>query len=95
MVEGFFGTIRLHGERIPAVALMGGSISEQQIALLQEHCPNLRFVTVMLDGDEPGREAAQKIAAQLAPNWWTRIVHVTNIPWIYPTFRPRSARRAA
>lgn len=76
VVEGFFGTIRLHGERIPAVGLMGGSISERQIVLLLEHCPNLRFVTVMLDGDEPGREAAQKVAARIAQNWWTRIVHL-------------------
>jgi DNA primase len=76
VVEGFFGAIRLHGERVPAVALMGGSISEEQVALLREHCPNLRFVTVMLDGDEPGREAAGIVAARLAQSWWSRIVHL-------------------
>ena len=36
MVEGFFGAIRLHGERVPAVALMGGSISEEQVELRDE-----------------------------------------------------------
>jgi DNA primase len=39
VVEGFFGAIRLYGERVPAVALMGGSVSEEQIALLRGHCP--------------------------------------------------------
>ena len=56
IVEGFFGAVRLYGSvrpRIPAVALMGGSISEEQVALLLEHCPALRFVTVCLDADEP------------------------------------------
>ena len=54
MAEGFFGTIALHGHRVPAVGLMGSAISEAQIALLLEHCPALRFVTVLLDGDDPG-----------------------------------------
>jgi DNA primase len=42
----------------------------------QEHAPNLRFVWVMLDGDEPGRKAADTVAARLAQNWWCRIVHL-------------------
>ena len=37
VVEGYFGAIRLHGERIPAVALMGSSISEEQVELLHAH----------------------------------------------------------
>ena len=76
VVEGYFGTIRLHGERVPTVGLMGSSISEEQVALLKVHCPNLRFVTVMLDGDEPGREAADVVVTKLARNWWARIVHL-------------------
>src|SRR5918995_1095178 len=55
VVEGYFGTIRLHGLRVPSVALMGSSMSEAQVALLREHCPALRLVSVMLDGDEAGR----------------------------------------
>ena len=39
----------------------------------QEHCPALRFVTVCLDGDEPGRKAGETVAARLARHWWVRI----------------------
>ncbi len=76
VVEGFFGAMRLHALRFPAVALMGSSLGEEQVALLQAHCPALRFVTVLLDGDEPGRKAADTVAARLAQNWWCRIVHL-------------------
>ncbi len=76
IVEGFFGAVRLYGSvrpRIPTVALMGGSISEEQVALLLEHCPALRFVTVCLDPDEPGRKASELVAARLSRHWWVRI----------------------
>jgi DNA primase len=55
---------------------MGGSISEEQVALLREHCPNLWFVAVMLDGDVPGREEANVVVSRLARHWWSRIVHL-------------------
>jgi DNA primase len=77
--EGFFGAIRLYGSlrpRIAAVALMGSSISNQQIALLRTHCPALRFVTVCLDGDDAGRKASELVAAQLAKHWWVRIARL-------------------
>ena len=73
VVEGFFDAIRLHSLRVPAVALMGSSISEEQGALLQQHCPALRFLTVMLDGDEAGRKQADSVAVYLARHWWVRI----------------------
>ena len=44
VVEGYFGAIRLHGLRIPAVALMGSSISIHQLELLAH--ANARHVTV-------------------------------------------------
>jgi DNA primase len=47
-----------------------------QVALLLEQCPNLRFVTVLLDGDPPGREAADAIATRLARYRWTRIAQL-------------------
>ena len=78
VVEGFFGAIRLHGLRFPAVALMGSFLSAEQVALLQAHAPHLRFVSVMLDGDEPGRKAGDTVAARLAQSWWTRIVHLAD-----------------
>jgi DNA primase len=74
VVEGFFGALRLHSLRKPAVALMGSSLSEAQVALLRERCPELRHVTVMLDGDEGGRTAADDVAVKLARHWWVRIV---------------------
>jgi DNA primase len=74
VVEGYFGALRLHSLRKPAVALMGSSMSDAQVALLQEHCPDLRHVTVMLDGDEAGRTAAEGVAVKLARHWWVRIV---------------------
>src|SRR4051812_31326182 len=74
IVEGYFGTIRLFGAlRVPTVGLMGASVSDRQIELLKEHCPALRFVTVCLDGDEPGRKASETVAARLAAHWWVRI----------------------
>ncbi len=73
LVEGYFGAMRLHGLRLPAVALMGSSLSEEQVALLRD-CPALRFVTVMLDGDEAGQKAVDIITARLAKYWWTRDV---------------------
>jgi DNA primase len=73
VVEGFFGAIALHGHRVPAVALMGSSISDEQVALLVEHCPALRFVTVLMDGDKAGREAAERVAGKLAWHWPVRI----------------------
>jgi DNA primase len=73
VVEGYFGAMRLHGLRLPAVALMGSSLSNEQVALLRD-CPALRFVTVMLDGDEAGQKAGDIVAIQLAKHWWIRIV---------------------
>ena len=72
VVEGYFGAIRLHGLRVPTVALMGSSLSEAQIALLREHCPALRFVTVMLDAG--AEEAAEKVAGRLAWHWPVRLI---------------------
>ncbi len=56
-----------------AVELMGSSISDAQIALLVEHCPALRFVTVLLDGDDAGRKAAELVAGRLAWHWPVKI----------------------
>lgn len=71
VVEGYFGAVRLHGLRIAAAALMGSSIAEEQVALLRGHCPNLRHVTVLTDGDDAGRKAAVAVAHSLSRHWWT------------------------
>ena len=56
--------------------VMGGSISEEQVALLREHCPHLKAVTVMLDGNEAGRKAAGAVALSLARHWWVRLAEL-------------------
>jgi DNA primase len=72
VVEGYFGAIRLHGLRVPTVALMGSSISDAQVALLRAHCPALRFVSVLLDAG--AGDAAERVAGRLAWYWPVRAV---------------------
>ena len=64
VVEGYFGVFRLFQLGVPAVALMGSSLSEAQVALLRE--AGVKYLTVLLDGDEAGRQAAPSIMARLA-----------------------------
>jgi DNA primase len=59
---------------LPAVALMGTSISVPQLELLAR--ATARHITVMLDGDEAGREAAEKVTGAIANIAWSRIVHL-------------------
>ena len=66
LVEGYWSVFRLHALGIPAVALMGRTLSEAQEELLA--CSNAKLLTLLLDGDEPGREAAQAILPRLAGN---------------------------
>ena len=57
VVEGFFDALKVHQAGHPAVvALMGASFSQRQSELLLSHFAS---VTLMLDGDEPGRRAAE------------------------------------
>jgi len=62
VVEGFFDCMWLHQAGFRnAVALMGCRLSPEQERLLEP----FQRITVMLDGDLTGREASQRIAAQL------------------------------
>jgi DNA primase len=74
VVEGYFAAIRLHGLRVPAVALMGTSVSVRQLELLAH--ANARHVTVLLDGDEAGRAASEEVAGAIGNVAWSRIVHL-------------------
>jgi DNA primase len=63
VVEGFFDALKIHQAGHPAVvALMGSSFSQRQSELLLRHFAS---ATLMLDGDEPGRRAAEFIAQLL------------------------------
>jgi hypothetical protein len=65
VLEGFFDALKVHQAGHPAVvALMGSSFSRRQSDLLLSHFAS---VTLMLDGDEPGRRAAEVMAALLRP----------------------------
>jgi DNA primase len=73
VVEGFFDALKVHQAGHPAVvALMGCSFSQRQSDLLLSHFTS---VTLMLDGDDTGRSAAQVIAQSLRPK-----VPVHNVP---------------
>lgn len=63
-VEGYFGVFRLHELGVPAVAPMGSSLSPEQVALLRE--AGVKYLTVLLDGDEAGRAATPAMMARLA-----------------------------
>jgi len=65
VVEGFFDALKVHQAGHPAVvALMGSSFSQRQSELLLSRFAS---VTLMLDGDQTGRRAAEVIAELLTP----------------------------
>jgi DNA primase len=70
VVEGFFGAMRLHGLEVPVVALMGSSIAEAQVVLLRD--AGVVRVSLMLDGDDPGRAAALVMLPVLARSFFVR-----------------------
>ena len=72
IVESLWSTMRLHNAEIPTVALLGHSMSPEQAELVKA-C-GFRFVTLLLDGDEPGRDAVPPILDVL-----TRHVYVRNL----------------
>jgi DNA primase len=63
IVEGFFDCIHIVRLGFDAMALMGSSISQQQLTLLKEIN---RFYILMLDGDEAGEKATIKISNKMA-----------------------------
>jgi DNA primase len=76
IVEGFFDALKVHQAGHPAVvALMGSSFSQRQSELLLCHFAS---VTVMLDGDHPGRHAAEVIAKLLTPKVRVHEVELPN-----------------
>src|SRR5260370_18985602 len=70
LVEGYWSAIRVHALGVPATALMGWSISQEQIALLRER--GTRCVTLLLDGDETGRRGRERVLPDLASAFFVR-----------------------
>lgn len=71
VVEGFFDAMWLAQAGLPAVAVMGCSISEAQEELLAEH---FNRVVLLFDGDEAGRRGAADALPRLARRIFTRVV---------------------
>jgi len=70
MVEGYWSVFRLQKLSLPAVALMGRTLSaEQEELLLRFGC---RRLTLLLDGDTPGREATLELVPRLAQKLFVR-----------------------
>jgi DNA primase len=63
LVEGYWSILRLHALGLPCAAMMGWSVSAEQIALLRER--SVRFVTLLLDGDETGRQGRERVLPEL------------------------------
>jgi Toprim-like/DNA primase catalytic core, N-terminal domain len=76
VVEGFFDALKVHQAGHPTVmALMGSSFSQRQSELLLSRFAS---VTLMLDGDQPGRHAAAVMAKLLAPKVRVHQVELPN-----------------
>jgi DNA primase len=76
VVEGFFDAMKVHQAGHPAVvALMGSAFSQRQSDLLLSHFAS---VTLMLDGDPPGRRATEGIAELLKPRVRVHQVELPN-----------------
>jgi DNA primase len=74
LVEGYWSVFRLHALGIAAVALMGRALSDEQEALLIKS--GARMLTLMLDGDGPGRQAADQLLPRLAERFFVRAVRL-------------------
>lgn len=75
LVEGFWSVFRLHALGVPVVGLMGWSISPEQVRLLEER--GVRFLTLLLDGDEAGYQARDRLLPELASAF---SVHAPKLP---------------
>ena len=73
IVEGFFDCLALwqHGIR-RVVALMGSSLSPQQEELIARVVNSQSRIVLMLDEDDAGRDAREKITPRLAAHCYVR-----------------------
>ncbi len=75
IVEGYWSVFRLDALGIAAVALMGRSFSREQEELVRRSRADR--ITLLLDGDEPGRVATTEILPRLARH---QFVHAPLLP---------------
>lgn len=74
IVEGYWSVFRLHSLRVPAAALMGRTLSQTQERLLRGS--NVRLMTLLLDGDEPGRSATAELLPRLSHSFFVRTLYL-------------------
>ena len=74
LVEGYWSVFRLHQAGIPVASLMGHSCSPEQAALIPD--AGFRFVTLLLDGDEAGRNALPEVVDVLARQVYVRALEL-------------------
>jgi DNA primase len=70
IVEGYWSVFRLHALKVPAVALMGTSLSDPQMNLL--HQSAARRLTLLLDSDRAGRKATVDLLPRLSSLFFVR-----------------------
>jgi DNA primase len=75
LVEGYWSVFRLHAFGLPAVALMGRTLSAEQETLLRDS--GVRLLTLLLDGDGPGRKATDQLLPRLSAHFF---VHEIRLP---------------
>jgi DNA primase len=74
LVEGYWSVMHLHNLGRQAVALMGRDLSPHQEELLAQS--GARRLVLLLDGDAPGREAAQALLPRLAHRFSVRLAEL-------------------
>jgi DNA primase len=70
VVEGYWSVFRLHALQIPAVALLGSSLSETQLFLLTQ--TSAKRITLLLDEDQAGRKATGTLLPRLSNLFFVR-----------------------
>jgi DNA primase len=75
LVEGYWSAFRLHALGVPVAALMGSSVSDEQLALLRQR--GTRSLTVLWDGDDAGHKARERALPALANAFF---VHAPLLP---------------
>lgn len=75
IVEGCWSVFRLDALGIAAVALMGRTLSEEQEKIIRDSL--VSYVTLLLDGDQPGRTATAETLPRLARHMFA---HAPDMP---------------
>ena len=70
IVEGYWSVFRLHALNVPAIALMGTSLSETQLDLLCQS--GTRILTLFLDADRAGQRATDDLLPRLSALFFVR-----------------------